>query len=143
MRRIKSSISVQAPCAFTLSSLNTYLRDSEDLRLRVPIQPFGNALALETAVTVDVEYAHHELAIRWMPQGEAAFPCFDGTITAKDDGNEGCALTLAGAYDPLGGLAGVVFDEFAGRRIALSTLDELLHELRVAIEADYMLRTRS
>ncbi|GAC1543611.1 MAG: hypothetical protein NVS2B17_23660 [Candidatus Velthaea sp.] len=141
MRRIKTSIPVHAPRDFTLSFLSTYLHDSEGLRLRLPLQSFGSALSLATGAGAGVEYSRRELAVRWMPQGNGAFPRFDGIMTAEDDGPEGCSLKIAGAYDPPGNVPGPAFDELAGGRIARSTLEGLLHELRSAVEADYALRT--
>jgi hypothetical protein len=54
-------------------------------------------------------------------------PGFEGTITlrAGEDYNE-CELELDGRYEPPGGVAGKLFDDLVGRRIAHATLGSLL-----------------
>ncbi|MDB5072036.1 MAG: hypothetical protein JWM87_3147 [Candidatus Eremiobacteraeota bacterium] len=66
-------------------------------------------------------------------------PGFEGTITlrAGEDYDE-CQLELDGRYEAPGGVAGKLFDDVVGRRIAHATLGSLLdgvrHELHAAHE---------
>jgi len=63
-------------------------------------------------------------------------PGFDGTITlrAGEDYDE-CELELDGRYEPPGGVAGKLFDDVVGRRIAHATLGSLLDGVRQELRA--------
>ena len=65
-------------------------------------------------------------------------PGFDGTVTlrAGEDYNR-CEIVLEGTYAPPGGAVGTLFDEFAGRRIASSTLGALLDGVGRELEAEH------
>ncbi len=145
MSTIALSVPVHAPANFTLSYLHSYLREGAAagprLHLHVPLRPFGNDFSLEKDVSVRVAYAHHELTVRWTPEGDGAFPNFEGTLTAIENGSEHCILTLAGAYRPPGGWPGKIFDTLAGGSIARSTIETLLNELGAATEADFHIRS--
>src|ERR1700681_4137443 len=58
-------------------------------------------------------------------------PGFEGIITlrAGEDYDE-CELELDGRYEPPGGIAGKLFDDVVGRRIAHATLGSLLEGVR-------------
>lgn len=73
-------------------------------------------------------------AIAW-PAGRSArgipTPAFEGTIVLKAGADyDECELELEGRYEPPGGVAGIIFDEVAGRRIAHATLGSLLDGVR-------------
>jgi hypothetical protein len=63
-------------------------------------------------------------------------PGFEGTITlrAGEDYDE-CELELNGRYEPPGGIAGKLFDDVVGRRIAHATLGSLLDGVRQELRA--------
>jgi hypothetical protein len=65
-------------------------------------------------------------------------PGFEGTITlrAGEDYDE-CELALDGRYEPPGGVAGKLFDDVVGRRIAHSTLGSLLDGVRAELQASH------
>jgi hypothetical protein len=63
-------------------------------------------------------------------------PGFEGTITlrAGEDYDE-CELALDGRYEPPGGVAGKIFDDVVGRRVAHATLGSLLDGVRRELRA--------
>ena len=65
-------------------------------------------------------------------------PGFEGTITlrAGEDYDE-CELALDGRYEPPGGIAGKLFDDVVGRRIAHATLGSLLDGVRQELRATH------
>ena len=65
-------------------------------------------------------------------------PAFDGTIVLKAGADyDESELELEGRYEPPGGVAGMFFDEVAGRRIAHATLGSLLEGVRRELGAAY------
>lgn len=117
--------------------------DATRLRVRLPLR--GDS-ALETDVTariVDLANAGggHVLSIEWEPADGGPFPRFRGTLTCLAEPDRACTLSLAGEYEPPGGLAGRVFDVPVGAFIARKTARELLERLRASAESE--LRPRS
>ncbi len=112
-------------------------------RLRVPVGGFSPALGLSLYREVRVEVARgrdeqnlNDLTrIRWTPEGKAIFPKFEGTLVvwAGHDGTSS-RLEIDGDYLPPFGVAGQVFDEVIGHRIAESTAHEFLKDVKRAIE---------
>ena len=145
MSKVAISVPVHASANFTLSYLHSHLREGAAggprLHLHVPLRPFGNEFSLEKDVAVSVAYAQDELTVRWVPEGDGAFPNFEGTLTASENGSEHCILTLTGTYRPPGGWPGKIFDAFAGGNIARSTIETLLNDLGAATEADFHIRS--
>jgi len=79
--------------------------------------------------------------LRWKAGDTASgipTPGFSGTLTlsAGEDYHE-CSLLLDGAYEPPGGLPGVVFDQLLGRRIAHSTLTGLLEGVAQELQREH------
>lgn len=65
-------------------------------------------------------------------------PGFDGTLTLRaGEDYSSCEIVLEGTYQPPGGAAGALFDEFAGRRIASATLGALIDGVGRELEADH------
>ena len=77
---------------------------------------------------------HDAMLVEWTA-GTRLFPDFHGTLRLRIASVEATRLTLEGAYRPPFGPAGLVFDRLIGRRIARSTMAELLERLSVAMEA--------
>ncbi len=112
------------------------------MRLRVAVAGSSRVLgvSLEREVRVETERLPDEdlkdpIRITWRPEGNAAFPRFDGMLSlwAAEDGKSSY-LEIDGTYEPPFGVAGQVFDEAIGRRLAASTAREFLSDLRRAIE---------
>ncbi len=153
MRRLSNSAAVKAPASFALAYIATYFleresRDSAKLALRFPLPNFlidGLTVEKVVAVSLAVEYAaadsgNKRVLINWQPAGTRLLPSFSGTLAAAAAGEELCRLTIEGGYVPPGGLAGAIFDNLVGIRIARATLTALLAQLGQAIEADYLRR---
>jgi hypothetical protein len=114
------------------------------MRLRVPINGSVNAfgLSLDREVRVEAQRERDDenrkdlLRITWSPEGRSVFPRFEGTLVVR--GADDAALSyleLDGAYRPPLGVAGQIFDETIGHRIAESTAREFLKDLKRAVES--------
>ncbi len=113
------------------------------MRLRVPMgrsAPFG--FSLDREVRVEIERARDDenlndlTRIAWQPEGHAALPRFDGTLTlwATDEPAQ-CWIELDGHYVPPLGVAGQIFDDAIGNQIAHATAREFLHDLKRWVES--------
>jgi len=151
VRELSASIPVRTPSGFAIAFLNTYIGElgGEGEKATMPLRHTITQLAgltLERDVVVEVEYlpksigATAELRIAWEPDA-SLFPSFEGMLRAQVTGPNDCILSLEGTYDAPGGVAGQLFDAVIGVRIAHGTLEDLLAQLRDAIEADYRTRT--
>ncbi len=114
------------------------------LALVVPVAP-GREIARDvTAVTQRIagtENFTSRYSIAWTA-GQTSrgipTPGFEGTITlrAGEDYAE-CELELGGRYEPPGGVAGKLFDDVVGRRIAHATFVSLLDGVRRELRSEY------
>ncbi len=145
--------------------MNTYFLErgphtsGAQLALRFPLPRFiVDGLTIEKRVTVQLAYQpernisasashdtpvgadEHRLTISWQPTGTGPLPSFEGSVTATERSADTATLTVSGAYTPPGGIAGTLFDELIGVRIARATLAALLEQLREAMDADYRMR---
>jgi hypothetical protein len=75
--------------------------------------------------------------IGWEADGGGPFPAFTGTLSAADEGAGFCRLDLDGSYAPPLGAAGAMFDAMLGKRIAQSTVGDLLLRLKHVCEEGY------
>jgi uncharacterized membrane protein len=133
-----------------MAYMNTYFSergahtDGASLDLRFPVPRFiVDGLTLEKRVIVRLQYhsgATQPLSVAWDPQGAGPIPSFTGTLAAIPESEATCRLTIAGSYTPPGGIAGVVFDQLIGGRIAAATLEALLSRFTRAIESEYNAR---
>jgi hypothetical protein len=148
VRELEASVPVKAPSGFAIAFLNTYVREvggdaDGNLPMRYTVTQLAG-LTLERDVTVRVDYhtlpnesAH--LHICWEPDA-SLFPSFQGTLHADATGERTCTLHIAGTYEVPGGMAGQLFDNVIGVRIAHGSLEQLLEQFREAIENDYKKR---
>jgi hypothetical protein len=109
--------------------------------LRLRAGPMNGGLQLEHDVDVEVKPAldqqglEYPVDIAWKPKGTDLLPSFNGLLRFQYDENYGNTwLVIEGDYEPPLGLAGKVFDEVAGQRIARTTLRALLDEFRSTLE---------
>jgi hypothetical protein len=77
---------------------------------------------------------HRSMHVSWRPKGGGPYPHFAGTLSLGDE-PAGTRITIDGAYEPPGGVAGAAFDVVLGRRMASASLDALLATLKAAIES--------
>ncbi len=150
MAHLHAQTAVECPLAETEARLDAYFAALQGadgiarMRLRVPVGGFHAALGLSLDREVRVEAARgrdeqnlNDLTrITWTPEGRAVFPQFEGTLVvwAGDDGASS-RIEIDGAYLPPCGVAGQVFDEAIGHRIAASTAREFLADVKRAIES--------
>jgi hypothetical protein len=109
------------------------------LELTVPGLPPGMTLehnVLATFVREGTWNGWNDSAeVSWQPEGGGPFPTFHGElkILADEDYNSAW-LAIDGSYVPPGGAAGRVFDATVGHSIASATAQQLLRELKTAVE---------
>jgi len=82
------------------------------------------------------ENGEKKLALTWDPEDQTV-PRFAGTLTPSENGPGKTTFTLDGIYTPPLGIAGAAFDLVLGRRVATSTAQALLEDIRAFIESDY------
>jgi hypothetical protein len=74
------------------------------------------------------------IPVRWRDASSNNFPEFDGYIEIIPLGADLTQLAIIGDYVPPFGPVGAIFDAAVGRRIAEVTVEELLVNLRTALE---------
>ena len=147
--RIVSRLSVErvvhVPFSLAHDFAEDYFRDAERyVDLRVPLRDLFWALGGRLHRPVRLVFAlhpdeaeggrlHDAMLIEWNA-GTRLFPQFHGTLRLRIASVDDTLLTLEGAYRPPLGMAGLVFDRLAGRRIARSTMRDLLGRLAVRME---------
>jgi hypothetical protein len=77
--------------------------------------------------------AHDAVALHWTA-GTRLFPDFHGDLRLRIASVDETLLTLEGEYRPPLGPLGAVFDVLLGRRIARSTMNELVGRIAKAME---------
>ncbi len=150
MTRLRQQMAVACPVTEAEARLEVYFEGlpSADgvarIRLRVPVGGSAAVLGLsldrevrvEATRTCDQRHPNEVVRITWRPEGKAVFPQFEGTLAARAADESGsCYIALEGGYLPPFGVAGQVFDEVIGRRIAESTAREFLKDVKRAIES--------
>jgi hypothetical protein len=109
------------------------------LHLTVPGLPRGVTLEHDVLATFVREGRwkswNDAAELSWHADGGGPFPTFHGElkILADEDYNS-AILAIKGSYTPPGGAAGRVFDATLGRKIAHGTAQQLLRELKSAVE---------
>ena len=117
---------------------------------RLPIRLFGLAFLMRRQVNT-VGYRRRDLAERGRSHDEVAIAWKSGTLWLPDLRGSvrfrieslKTRLLVDAAYVPPFGLAGVVFDRFAGRRIAEATIEDLTDRLQSRLESAWLDRRTS
>jgi hypothetical protein len=109
------------------------------LQLTVPGLPRGVTLEHNVLATFAREGSwsgwNDSADVSWQPEGGGPFPTFHGKLRiVADEDYESAWLAIEGSYVPPGGVAGQVFDATVGHSIAKGTAQELLRELKTAVE---------
>lgn len=100
--------------------------------------PQVGALSREVLITVAEPQSDGMFAwipVSWRAPDSAAFPVFNGFFGIEPLYKNFIKLDLWGQYRPPFGLAGVLFDFIFGRKIAKATMNHVVDEVSVAIEA--------
>src|ERR1700724_2198415 len=103
MPQLTVSLPVSAPGDFTVAYTRAYFQERAnesgvaELILRLPLPPIAGKLSVDKSVKLDVRYvpSHGEpnsLSISWSTPDTAAFPSFEGTLTARSQGEAVCRL---------------------------------------------------
>jgi hypothetical protein len=148
MTRLRASTLVEGAARQSMGRLQLFFASlrGEDgiarIRLRVPADGPAWGLSIDREVRVEARRPRGEaslddlMLIRWMPEGTAVFPTFEGILTIRASGEADASLIeLDGNYMPPFGVAGQVFDAAIGHRIAQATARELLKDLKRTIES--------
>ncbi len=143
--RVQVERVVQCPFSVAHEYIEDFLGDAEraiDVRIRFRDFVYGlrgdvrRPVQLVLARHVDDTEAgrgHDAIRIAWRA-GTRLFPDFHGTLRLRIDSVETTRLTFEGTYRPPLGLAGRAFDVALGRRIARSTMSELLDRIAAELE---------
>lgn len=123
-----------------------FLRDAERaIDARVPLRDFFYGMRGHVRKPVRLVFAlhlddtedgrvHDAMLIEWRA-GTRLFPDFHGTLRLRIASVETTRLTFEGAYRVPLGRFGQAFDLIVGRRIAESTMRDLLDRIAAALEA--------
>ena len=144
MTEVFGTITVKAPYSVALDAIVRLLRARKNrIMLTVPLK--GTGLGLEREVNVNFlavrghkgeRHLHDELQLTWEPSGGGPFPTFTGSLKMQALGND-TELLLSGEYQPPMGALGEAFDALIGKKIAETTAQQLLAELKAGLEADF------
>lgn len=145
-----SRISVEriARCPFSVAHdyATDFLRDAERaIDVRVPLRDFFYGMRGHVRKPVRLVFAlhpddtedgrvHDAMLVEWRA-GTRLFPDFHGTLRLRIASVDSTRLTFEGAYRVPLGRFGRMFDLIAGRRIATSTMRDLLDRIAEALEA--------
>jgi hypothetical protein len=136
---------VRVPFSVAHEYAEIFFKDTDhDIAVHVPLRDFFRLLngqvskpvRMQTFLHPDDEEdgrIHDALMVEWTA-GISLFPDFHGTLRFRIASVDATRLILDGAYRPPAGVAGQAFDAVAGKRIATSTLKDLLERLAVAME---------
>jgi hypothetical protein len=109
------------------------------LRLNLPIASIARDV-LATLKPTPGYSLYENWSVTWAPKNPGPYPTFNGRLDIRPDGPGRCRLVLSGNYEPPGGTAGKLFDATLGKRIASSTMHELLTTLKGVLESAYQLQ---
>lgn len=136
---------VQVPFAIAHDYAEDFFRAAErNIEVRVPLRDLFWAVRGKFRRPVRLVFsrhldetdegrAHDEMRIAWTA-GTRLFPDFHGTLRLRIDSVESTLLTLEGSYRAPFGAPGLLFDRALGRRIARTTMRELLERVALAME---------
>lgn len=152
MPMISERVSVNCPYEQSGPFLMAHLGDltkSESgsegaFRLTLPVSELGLPGGVSLTRDVDAHFVPLKepqggskfAAVHWVPVGGGPFPQLLGLFGIEADADpKKCTLVLEGNYDPPMGVAGDLFDAVVGRKIAKSSIHELLKALAHVLEA--------
>ena len=109
------------------------------LQLTVPGLPRGMTLEHNVLATFAREGRwngwNDSAEVSWHPEDGGPFPTFLGKLKIlADEDYHSAWLAIDGGYIPPGGAAGRLFDATIGHAIARSTAQQLLRQLKTAVE---------
>lgn len=143
--RLSVERTVRVPFSLAHDFAEEFFRDAERyVDVRVPLRDLFWALRGKLHKPVRLTFAlhpdeaesgrlHDAMLVEWNA-GTRLFPQFHGTLRLRIASIEETLLVLEGAYRPPLGIVGIVFDSIAGRRMARSTMRDLLGRLAVRME---------
>ena len=145
MKELRERIAVGCPVEVVEAGLIGFFEARQDangitrMRLRVPMD---DMVALEREVRIEAREARDDqnlnnlIQIAWQPEGSVMFPRFEGTLVVWGEDDPGQSFVeLAGHYTPPLGAAGQAFDEVIGYKIAQTTAQQFLGDIKREIEA--------
>ncbi len=145
MKELRERIPVACPVEEVEAGLIGFFEARQDangitqMRLRVPM---GGAISLEREVRIEARETRDDqnlnnlMRIAWEPVGSVMFPRFEGSLVVWGEDNPNSSFVeLTGEYTPPLGAAGQVFDEAIGYRIAQTTAQQFLGDIKREIEA--------
>ncbi len=136
-----------AQCPFSVAHeyAEDFLRDAErEIDVRVPIRDFIYGIGGHMRRPVKLVFGlhpddtdsgriHDAMLLEWRA-GTRLFPQFHGTLRLRIDTVDSTLLTFEGAYRVPLGAPGIIFNAIIGKRIAESTMSDLLGRIVAALE---------
>lgn len=143
MKHLMRTTLVDAPFSSVIGYVSEFLDAHPDLRLK---SLASTSAAVETRSELVEDHAdsvrrHDALAISWKPRW-SIFPSFAGSLSVRPRA-PGSILTIEGSYQAPGGWPGALFDRCMGERLAVRTMEHLLHRLRDDVRARHRLFQQS
>lgn len=147
--RISGKIAVASPPSIALEGIKNYFESTRgELHVSVALHDIAAAANLEPMHTVRIEFEcrpnrlfigrnREHLIIKWTPEPAGRFPDFEGELTILPLAGD-TELSIWGEYTPPLGRFGAGFDQWIGRRLAQTTIDRLLKDLKNVLEAEYL-----
>jgi|GEM_PF-2997416 len=126
-----------APFSSVIEYVAAFFQEHPRLRLKVVA---STSTAVESRHEIiedqgDSVRRHDALELSLQPWSRF-FPAFKGSLTVRPHRN-GSLLAIDGSYTVPGGKLGALFHRVIGERLAFSTMDHLLDQLRRDVEQRY------
>jgi hypothetical protein len=142
MTNIEQRQLVHAPLASAQRFLDAFFSAHRDANDEAHITLHAGEVARDAIVTLAPAHRPSDMtprySVHWKDANDGPYPAFAGTLTvAGDEDYDAFWLVLEGAYAPPGGIGGQIFDAVIGKRIAESTANGLLEEVRDETERQF------
>lgn len=146
--RIVGKVVVECPSSIALEEIKRHFEATHGvLKVSVALHDIARAANLEPMHAVRVEFEcrpnrlfigrnREHMLLKWMPEPTGPFPDFEGELTILPLGTK-TELSIWGEYTPPLGRFGAGFDQWIGNRLARTTIDRLLQELKSVLEAEF------
>jgi hypothetical protein len=134
MALLKRYIHTTVPFSAVIEYVDAFFMEHPEMHLR-SVGPARAAIDVQHRLVDDVSDTarlHEAITLSWRPKLRL-FPNFDGFVSVRPH-FKGSMLAIEGTYDPPFGSFGRAFDGFAGRMLAVASLDYLLRRIRADIE---------